>query len=855
LATVVVFAALLITAATMRHTAHLEASNTDLKGELSQLRAEFRRIAVHGLNSTPQAGTNECTSAADMMSIAGGRTKELQDFEAALLEPPGSLSAALRTLALASAVVLFLAPVCLPQMIDTPIVSALLGREPGGAATSKRLLYLIDYWFSTYVWIKPVALLIATVWLLLVGALANYAVSQDPFSEALWYAWSWIADSGNHAEVHHTTPRAVAVMITMGGMLVFALMLGLVSDSISEKVDSLKKGKSDVIENNHTLILGWNDKVYCIVQQIANANASEGGGVIVVLSEREKEAMEEDLHKSSDGDNAGTIVVCRSGSPLLLSDLNKVSVATARSIIVLAEATNADLSDTRVLRVLLSLRGVPKLDGHVVAEISDLDNNLQVKMVGGDMVETLVAHDVIGRLMIQCARQPGLAQVFEDLLGFEGNEFYKETWPQLTGRTFGETMFAFADAVPIGIKSMASGKVVLNPPDDYQIRDGDKVLVIAEDNDTYTYQEPFQVSREFALPKLEEMQKERRCERKERVLFVGWRRDIEDMIIVLDSFVGEGSELWIFCDLPVEEREQRLREGELHPERDLKNLTLVHKVGNTVLRKHLMCLPLATFRSIMILADEGLEEDIVAADSRVLGTLLLIRELQYLAFEEIEKSAAPNHTASAIAVVGSEEDELALERACGPAPDKLHLSSLQAGAVSKSMPNLKVSSRKVLRTHHMLYPVDSIEDKREDVSWMAKLRSASSKCVVISEILDSRTKHLINITKISDYVMSNELVSMALAMVAEDKEVAIVLTELFTSEGNEMYIRPVERYINPGEEASFWEMCARVRAVGGLLVGFKGADMERVSINPTEKHVPRVWHADDSLVILAEDDE
>lgn len=56
------------------------------------------------------------------------------------------------------------------------------------------------------------------------------------------------------------------------------------------------------------------------------------------------------------------------------------------------------------------------------------------------------------------------------------------------------------------------------------------------------------------------------------------------------------------------------------------------------------------------------------------------------------------------------------------------------------------------------YPVDSIEDKREDVSWMAKLRSASSKCVVISEILDSRTKHLINITKISDYVMSNELV-------------------------------------------------------------------------------------------------
>lgn len=45
-------------------------------------------------------------------------------------------------------------------------------------------------------------------------------------------------------------------------------------------------------------------------------------------------------------------------------------------------------------------------------ELSDLDNEQLVKLVGGDLVETVVAHDVIGRLMIQCARQPGLAQVF-----------------------------------------------------------------------------------------------------------------------------------------------------------------------------------------------------------------------------------------------------------------------------------------------------------------------------------------------------------------------------------------------------------------------------------------------------------
>lgn len=61
---------------------------------------------------------------------------------------------------------------------------------------------------------------------------------------------------------------------------------------------------------------------------------------------------------------------------------------------------------------MLSLTGVKEgLRGHVVVEMSDLDNEPLVKLVGGELIETVVAHDVIGRLMIQCALQPGLAQV------------------------------------------------------------------------------------------------------------------------------------------------------------------------------------------------------------------------------------------------------------------------------------------------------------------------------------------------------------------------------------------------------------------------------------------------------------
>jgi hypothetical protein len=67
-------------------------------------------------------------------------------------------------------------------------------------------------------------------------------------------------------------------------------------------------------------------------------------------------------------------------------------------------------------------------------------------------------------------------------------------------------------------------------------------------------------------------------------------------------------------------------------------------------------------------------------------------------------------------------------------------------------------------------------------SWIGEMQQASDKSVIISEILDPRTKNLLSMSKISDYVLSNELVSMALAMVAEDRQINDVLEELFAEQ-------------------------------------------------------------------------
>jgi len=190
--------------------------------------------------------------------------------------------------------------------------------------------------------------------------------------------------------------------------------------------------------------------------------------------------------------------------------------------------------------------------------------------VGKEHVETVVSHDIIGRLMIQCAREKGLAAVLTEMLGFDGSEFYISDWgEQLVGKTFGDVCLLFKDAVVLGIyrgerhvassgsddvyhgnsegvassdpnaplrptkstvkrwhegtrlsdtssdmlspgrtpskeerekfsfRDMAStrytdiaGRMFLNPSDCEVFEEGDQVIVLAEDNDTYQPEEP-----------------------------------------------------------------------------------------------------------------------------------------------------------------------------------------------------------------------------------------------------------------------------------------------------------------------------------------------------------------------------
>lgn len=65
----------------------------------------------------------------------------------------------------------------------------------------------------------------------------------------------------------------------------------------------------------------------------------------------------------------------------------------------------------------------------------------------------------------------------------------------------------------------------------------------------------------------------------------------------MDASLATGSELWMFNEVPENDRDKKLTDGGLEVNR-LANISLVHREGNAVIRRHLESLPLECFDSV-----------------------------------------------------------------------------------------------------------------------------------------------------------------------------------------------------------------------------------------------------------------
>jgi hypothetical protein len=122
--------------------------------------------------------------------------------------------------------------------------------------TVEYIMYRVDIYWSQDRRFKSFVLLSVIVVLIFIGGFFWNVFVGDHLSESFWISWTFLADPGTHATHKGLVQRIISFVMTIGGMIVFAFVIGIVSEDLSEFVDKLREGKSRVIVTDHTLILG-----------------------------------------------------------------------------------------------------------------------------------------------------------------------------------------------------------------------------------------------------------------------------------------------------------------------------------------------------------------------------------------------------------------------------------------------------------------------------------------------------------------------------------------------------------------------------------------------------------------------
>jgi voltage-gated potassium channel Kch len=538
---------------------------------------------------------------------------------------------------------------------------------------------------------------------------------------------------------------ALMLTATVGGILIVSSLIGVITTGLEKQIARLRKGRAPLFVRDHTVVLGWSEQVFTVVPELVRANRSRRRSVVTILANQDKVDMEDQI-RARVGDTGRTRVICRSGSPLKRTDLDLVSLGTARSIMVLSPP--GDDADIDVIKVLLLLNGRdwPGARPPVVAAVEQSANLPAALLAAGEHAVVVDAEDIAVRIVVESYRQSGLSSVCVDLLDFAGNELYLRDEPALSGRTYGEALHAYELGRPIGLRH-ADGTVALNPPLPTRISDADQIVVIADDDVLIRLAEEPATIDEQAI-----VTAPGRVHIPDRTLLLGWNARAPKILHLLDGFVEPGSVLDIAAP--------REPDGVVDTKR--ANLKVGYRACQPTSRSALESLDLGDYQHIIVLSDDGLDPNL--ADDRTLVTLLHLRDIE------------------------------------------------------------------------------------------TRLGDPYS---IVAEMNDDINREIAQVTKADDFIVSTKLISLLLTQLAENRHVYPVFTELFSSSGSEIYLKPATDYVTVDAPVSFATVVEAAGRRGESAIGYRLASASDrppaygVVLNPPPAE-PITLATGDCIIVVAE---
>eukprot|EP00928_Gymnodinium_smaydae_P091455 TRINITY_DN75164_c0_g1_i1.p1 TRINITY_DN75164_c0_g1~~TRINITY_DN75164_c0_g1_i1.p1 ORF type:complete len:809 (+),score=70.47 TRINITY_DN75164_c0_g1_i1:57-2483(+) len=499
--------------------------------------------------------------------------------------------------------------------------------------------YLVYNFVQWYAWTSSsqviVVFSLSTLVVFASGIVGGYITGQ-PFGSAAWAAWVRLVSPDGGQSEETTAAQALGVLVSLAGMLLFALFISMVSENLATMLEGLKDGKWPVVESDHIVICGWNTAALPLVEELAMAARSrqDANSAIVVLSEQPKQQVEQSIQES--GINLGSTSVCvRWGQPHLERDLHKVCAGSAHTLIVLTDdECPREERDSKTLQTLL-MAGARTIGNHttLVVQASLVHNRDLLQDFGGPQTEVVTADDYVGQLLVQCSRCHGLGSMLREFFVSTENRLCVHSIPELIGKTFQDAVFTIPNAVLIGVAT-CHGALLLPTPD-LELAEGDEVIAVSPggckpevlSDPCFCAQSYLRNERMLASEQWRRQNYSTAGPVKELLLMLGWNDLAATMLYELDNIVGKGSEIQIFSPTAAADRERFLDEDCWQRNYTYRNIKVVHVEGALGNRCHLERLPLQHVDAIYVLAEASAVGSPEDADGKTLSLLVQLRHI------------------------------------------------------------------------------------------------------------------------------------------------------------------------------------------------------------------------------------
>ncbi len=692
---------------------------------------------------------------------------------------------------------------CVPRAsVVVPLKNRLL---PASVASPAPLTFAFRerflFWVGEFLMWNPGAkiltLLLITLASVALGSLLFRAAdpkrveAQSPFWHATRAVANPLEDDWNSVPL-----RTVSVVLASVGMVVFAILVGMVTDSVQNAVQNADGGDSRLYANQHTLVLGYSSRIPQTLRDLASVTKRERVVILAPADERET-LMQEIKAVLKPEERRKLRLLYRQGIPVLSQDLERVSARNAGKIVLVNEGlgtaavqdeTKKMDADRKVLARALALSHIaPDFKGDVVAELNSSQDipilKKILKKTGTRSVEVIHSEKLLFRFMAQAVRQPGLANVVAtQLMGKDDSTvFHVDSVSSLSKYMPGLAGKRYSDILPTSIKgclivgyfdedydvdyNFVSRKVVLASPghgdDGPVLTENTKLLLVGHPTAPKTSGPYSEVPRVLKDGTAMEAAK-RRIENKgtpESFLVCGWRPNMTAMLEELDDIVPKGSRVVILDDDAPERVSMKLKR--LNVRCIVKRPDVLENLEDVLLKEH--------FDNVILLGSAlGIDDKLSTA--------------------------------------GTDEDSKALAT--------------------------------------WVYVNKLIEQKQEERRTFITLEFNSP------EVADVAQKE----AGVANALLPLNLGAKISAQTLRDPKLNSVWAELLEQDGKEVYLSVANKFVDVGTKMSFKELADKAAVEqDDTVIGFIPKGLSP-NVNPTEKdrNEPRIWSEDDFIIVISQ---